>query len=204
MIHILPSRALDYLKSGKQTFTNIQISDGNYVGLNLYNKYFMNVILLRCRFIKCNFADSQFRECDFDGSSFPGCSFDNVKFYNNDNFPQSLDEQLTIVPEGDLIVYKKASTINNYNALITLLIPKNAKRCSATGRKCRAEYAKVLKIESMRSKRQIKLAYSEHSPNFEYRVGKIVRPHYSFEENRWIECTSGIHFYLTRGEAERH
>ena len=44
-------------------------------------------------------------------------------------------------------------------------------------------------------------AFSQHDPSFKYQVGKKVVPD-GFDEDRWNECASGIHFYLTRVEAE--
>ena len=37
-----------------------------------------------------------------------------------------------------------------------------------------------------------------------YRVGQMVEPANGFDENRWKTCGAGIHFYLTREEAEAH
>lgn len=50
--------------------------------------------------------------------------------------------QTRILPEGDLIGYKKCLN----DVIVKLLIPANAKRSHAFGRKCRAEFAKVLEI----------------------------------------------------------
>ena len=50
--------------------------------------------------------------------------------------------QTRILPEGDIIGYKKCRD----GVIVKLLIPIKAKRSHAFGRKCRAEYAKVLEI----------------------------------------------------------
>lgn len=76
-----------------------------------------------------------------------------------------------------------------------LLIPKEAKRSNATGRKCRAEFADVLEIIGAEE------AVSMHDSNFTYKVGQRVVPS-SWEENRFIECGGGIHFFITKSEAE--
>jgi len=99
-----------------------------------------------------------------------------------------------ITPEGDLIVYKKLR-----EGVATLLIPRSAKRCSATGRKCRAEFAVVQELP-----KGCVLGHSQHDPLFTYELGKTVKPSAPFEENRWIECAPGIHFFLTREEAENY
>jgi len=62
---------------------------------------------------------------------------------------------------------------------------------------CRAEYVKVLEVIGDT------LGRSRHDNTTEYRVGSIVRCD-KWEENRWIECDGGIHFFLTRIEAEKY
>jgi len=99
-----------------------------------------------------------------------------------------------ILPEGDLIGWKKCSN----KKIIKLLIPAEAKRSHAFGRKCRAEFAKVLEISEGNSATSIK------DDDFVYRVGEIVRPKQPFDENWTEECSSGIHFYITKIEAENH
>jgi hypothetical protein len=43
-----------------------------------------------------------------------------------------------------------------------------------------------------------------HNYSFEYKIGETVRPTEPFCEDRWNECTSGIHFFLTQAEAEAY
>jgi hypothetical protein len=47
------------------------------------------------------------------------------------------------------------------------------------------------------------LGISCHDGKTEYRKGHIVRCD-KWNEDRWTECGGGIHFYLTRVEAEAH
>jgi hypothetical protein len=44
---------------------------------------------------------------------------------------------------------------------------------------------------------------NNHGSRTEYRVGQRVTPD-SFSENFQDECSNGIHFYITRLEAEDH
>ena len=104
---------------------------------------------------------------------------------------------VTIVPDGDIIGWKKLQ-----NGLIAkLLIPEKAKRSNATGRKCRAEYAKVLEIWD--GKNKVKSGKSSRDKSFVYTVGETVKAD-TWDENRWEECSSGIHFFITRAEAENY
>ena len=81
-----------------------------------------------------------------------------------------------------------------------LRIPADAKRSNATGRKCRAEYAEVMEVVNAAGN-AVAVGYSQHDHRFEYRAGDTVRPH-AFDDDRWNECAPGIHFYITRAEAE--
>ena len=100
-----------------------------------------------------------------------------------------------ILPDGDIIGWKKC----NDNVIVKLLIPAKAKRSHAFGRKCRAEYAEVLKLCKTRKKE----ATSTYSRSFKYKVGEIVRPD-KWDDDFTNECSGGIHFYITKEEAEAH
>lgn len=103
-----------------------------------------------------------------------------------------------ILPEGEIIGWKKCQE----NKIVKLRIPVEAKRSHAFGRKCRAEYAEVLEI--YKGKRKVKSAKSSYDSSFKYEVGATVKPLKQFSDNWVDECASGIHFYITRIEAENH
>ena len=95
----------------------------------------------------------------------------------------------TVLPEGDLIGYKKLRC----GTICKLRIPADAKRVGGlVGRKCRAEFAVVLEGEG----------FSKHDPQFEYTVGQVVKPSEAFNDSLVSECESGIHFFITRQEAK--
>ena len=85
--------------------------------------------------------------------------------------------------------------------IVELRITENAKRSSATGRKCRCSEAVVLSITTQDGKEmEEKSVCSKFDPNFRYTVGETVSVD-NFDENRWNECAPGIHFFITREEA---
>ena len=101
--------------------------------------------------------------------------------------------------EGSFIGFKKAG-----EKIIKLQIPKNAKRSSATTRKCRCSKAKVLSITEIDgSDSGITEIRSDRDESFIYKVGETVSVS-NFDENRWNECSTGIHFFITRDEAVRY
>jgi hypothetical protein len=99
-----------------------------------------------------------------------------------------------IVPEsGQFTGWKKCKN----DVIVKVMVGKNARRSNATGRKCRAEYVKVLKVFGA------EFGISKYDKKTEYHTGKIVRCD-KWNEDRWEECGGGIHFFLTRIEAENY
>ena len=112
----------------------------------------------------------------------------------------------SILPdEGDIIGWKKAWTDNEMPptpVIVKLLIPADAQRSNATGRKCRASTARVLDLQDKQgnSLPPDTTAYSGYDTDFTYKKGETVHVE-DFDTNRWNECAPGIHFFITRIEA---
>lgn len=107
--------------------------------------------------------------------------------------------------EGEFIGYKKAHRSYNMDeyCIVELKICADAKRSSATTRKCRCSKAEVLSITSIDGERLGCNGISDYYTGFEYKVGEIVQS-YGFCEDRWKECAEGIHFFITRDEAVQY
>ena len=88
--------------------------------------------------------------------------------------------------------------------IVKLRITEDAMRSSATTRKCRCSKAEVLAIENMDGtpSEQTQIA-SSYDSTFIYRIGETVEVK-DFDTDRWKECSTGIHFFITRDEAVRH
>lgn len=159
-----------------------------------------------------DFADltgSTFLRCDFKGASMRGAILDNVTF-NKDctNMPYI---PMACPETGAFVAYKIACRLNtNFSifsiinpdvwCVIKLEIPEDARRSSATGRKCRASKAKVLSIESVDGSQSFEFAQSTWDRDFIYKRGETYEVK-NFDENRFNECAPGIHFFLNRNEA---
>jgi len=103
--------------------------------------------------------------------------------------------------EGSFIGWKKIH-FNRNEYIVKLRIPEDARRCSATTLKCRCDKAEVLSIECLSTgdkniKQVVNCAYSHACT---YTVGEMVYPD-SFDENRWDECSNGIHFFINKQNA---
>ena len=105
-----------------------------------------------------------------------------------------------ICAEGDIIGYKKAISPEGDVVIVELLIPSTAKRNNAFGRKCRAEYATVMEINKIDGI-AVKAAKSQHDGTFKYEIGDTIRPSKPYDEDFQNECSSGIHFFITKLEA---
>ena len=102
---------------------------------------------------------------------------------------------LSCPSDGEFIGWKKVS-----NKLIRLLIPSDAKRSSSTSNKCRCDKAKVLEITDLDGSNPITSVINNNYIETQYVVGEMVFPD-SFDENRWNECSHGIHFFINKQEA---
>ena len=109
------------------------------------------------------------------------------------NIPAISAAQLVVAPEGNLIGWKKC--VNG--VIVKLRIPEDAKRSNGTGRKCRAEFADVIEVIGA------DLGISQHDGETKYVAGTRV-PCDQWCEDRWQECAGGIHFFITREEAENY
>lgn len=115
----------------------------------------------------------------------------------------------SILPdEGDIIGWKKAWTDNETPltpVIVKLLIPSDALRSNATGRKCRASTARVLDLQDKQgnSLPSDTTAYSSYDADFTYKKGETIHVE-NFDTNRWNECAPGIHFFITRIEAVKY
>ena len=98
--------------------------------------------------------------------------------------------------EGAFIGWKKVE--GKY--LVKLQIPEDARRLSATTRKCRCDKAMVLDITSLDGEEHYDEVTNNNYSETIYKVGEMVHPD-SFDEDRWNECSNGIHFFVNKQDA---
>ena len=122
----------------------------------------------------------------------------NLRWVQHIESARNLFYPLTCPEKGEYTAFKKAD-----EKIVELRIPADAKRLSATGRKCRANKAVVISITTLEGDPAGNEVRSDHDKDFVYRVGETVEVQ-NFDENRWNECAPGIHHYITREEAVRH
>ena len=133
-------------------------------------------------------GNTNLREANFSGASIYGANLSGAY-----NIPYI---HLACPSDGAFIGWKK---VNGY--LIKLEIPDDAKRSSATTNKCRCDKARVLSITDLNGENSIsEIENAAYEPAVIYKVGEVVFPD-SFDENRWNECSHGIHFFINKQDA---
>ena len=154
----------------------------------------------RAKFINCEIVDYGMI-FNIRGHAFINCTF-------------TKPIPLMCPEEGEFIAFKKCAhnkPLHSNKCIVKLLIPKDAKRSSAFTNKCRCSKAKVLAIydlngnelEDVQEVYSFRYIYSfafEEEHKTTYKVGEMVYPD-SFDENRFNECSHGIHFFMSFDEA---
>lgn len=200
-------RCID-LSNANLNHTNLMHADLKYADLRYTN---LREADLRCANLRCvdlsnanlrranledadlsysNLSNSNLKDANLNSADLNSANLKNVKTNIH-----TIGYNLACPETGSFIGYKKAG-----GCLIELLILEDAKRSSATTAKCRCNKAKVLDIENIRTGKKVKEIRSDYDINFIYKVGEIVRVD-NFDNNRWNECGTGIHFFINKENA---
>ena len=161
----------------KADLRNADLLGADLSGANLHKAYLSGACLLNADLSDANLHNADLR------------SAENVPY-----IPMVCPE------EGDFIGWKKAEG-NKDKVIVKLRIPSDAKRSSATTRKCRCSKAEVIAIYNLDGTEEGETTcHSDYDNSFIYEVGKTVEVT-NFSEDRWSECAKGIHFFINRQEA---
>ena len=164
---------------------NANLWGANLGGANLWN---------------ANLWCADLRYADLRGANLKYAILEGAKLSGADLCDAKINFYIACPEKGSFIAFKKAGN-NHNNYIVELLIPEDAKRCSATSRKCRCDKAKVLSITKIDGTSDgVDTVYSIYDETFAYKIGELVEVK-DFDDNRWNECSTGIHFFLTRQEA---
>ena len=177
---------------------NANLADANLTNVNLSDANLAGVHFESANLAGANLKGANLKGADLTGANLTGALITgaNLVYANLRGAKNVPFIPLACPDSGAFTAYKKAS-----NYIIKLQIPKDAKRLSATSRKCRCNKAKVLEIQNLYgTKADITRVRSNFDKNFIYEVGKIVSVS-DFDEDRWNECSTGIHFFVNRQEA---
>ena len=193
--------------------SNANFRDANLCGTNLCNANLRKADLRKAHLRYADLRKADLRKADLRGADLCGADLCNANLCGanlrytdlcNANLCGANLRYTVNVPFipyacpdfGMFIGYKKAS-----GYIVELEIPEDAKRLSATTRKCRCNKAKVLRILNYNKEiLDIIEVRSDYDSNFVYKVGEIVSVD-NFNEDRFNECSTGIHFFINFQEA---
>ena len=169
---------------------------------DLSGAYLSGADLRRADLRRAYLSGAYLRRADLSGADLSGAYLSGAK-----NATLAFAMTCICPQEGSFVGWKKAYYRDEENyrneCIVKLEIPADAKRSNGAGRKCRASKARVMGIETIDGKPldgSIRV-FSDHDGDFTYANGFMVEPTEPFDENRWEECASGIHFFVTREEA---
>ena len=173
---------------------NADLSGADLSGADLRNANLWNA----------NLWNADLRNADLSGADLSGADLRDANLSGADLRNIDVSEKTAFLlqqcpSEGSFVAWKRAGDV-----IVKLLVTEDAKRSSATTLKCRCSKAKVLAIENIDgSESELKEVASSYDSNFVYRVGETVEVN-DFDDDRWNECSSGIHFFIAREMAVKY
>ena len=185
------------LRNADLRYANLYNANLRYA--DLYNANLSNADLRYANLYNANLSYADLRNADLYNANLRYANLYNADLRNAYHLDEATGLCLptTCPSDGAFTGWKKCRN----GVIAKLLIPETAKRSSATGRKCRASEAVVIALYD-KNGNEVQEAVSQYENDFIYRAGETVRPTRPFDENRWEECAPGIHFFVTREEAE--
>ena len=187
-------------------YANLYNADLIYADLRYSNLRNTNLICANLTYADLKNVDLRFS--NLSNTDLNGTNLSNVNLrytdLNNTKYNHLTSFFALQCPEkGSFIAYKKALSIENNNkveVIVELLVMEDSERSSSTSRKCRFSHTKTLSITSLDGKINYSIAHSMKYSDFIYEVGKENTVD-DFDKNRWNECSTGIHGFITREEA---
>lgn len=183
-------------------FKNINFGGSNFEKSILDNTKSVNVSYKGANFKDASLFGGDFRGCDLSDTECDGTIFtESILIDANINNLRDSDRTVhfrNFCPqEGYFFGYKKCFD----ERIVKLLIPKDAKRCSSTSNACRCDKARVVSITDFDGNGFYTEAMSYVDQNFIYKLGEMVYADY-YNENRWLDSSHGIHFWMSLDEAK--
>ena len=164
------------------------LGDADLRGANLRGANLGGANLVGADLVGTNLGGADLGGADLGGANLRGADLGDAK--NVPFFP-------TYLPEGEFIAWKKLP-----NGLIAKLkILEDSKRSRAAGDKCRCDKCLVLEFQNVDGSISDEKTFTSHKYAVcTYTVGEVVKSD-MWNNNRWIECSYGIHFFIDRQSA---
>ena len=173
--------------------TGADLTGADLTGADISWADLADAILIGAKLEDANLKGAILEGADLNGGDLVGANIYGANLNGAKNIPFI---PLSCPSEGAFVAWKKVE--GKY--LVKLQIPEDARRCSATTRKCRCDKAMVLDITSLDGEKHYDEVTNNNYNGTIYKVGEMVYPD-SFDENRWRECSHGIHFFVNKEDA---
>ena len=142
---------------------------------------------------KINLGGANLGDADLGGADLRGANLCDADLRGATNIPYL---PLACPSDGAFIGWKKVN-----GKLVQLEIQADAKRSSATTRKCRCSKAMVISITNIDGSNEVdEVLNTSQESKCLYKVGQLVIAD-SFDEDRFNECSHGIHFFINKEDA---
>lgn len=165
-------------------FTNANLTDANLTDANLTNANLHNAILMGAD-LGIDSHNTDLSNVNLQGANICSAKGRFVEYRKGKILTQNI------------IGYKKCKCIGNHeNVIVTLEIPKGAIVFSINGYKFRTNKAKVIGLDGADRAKSI-YQYMTYYKGDEFTI-------YNFDCEYNVECSTGIHFFMTREEAENY
>ena len=200
----LSSVDLSFIDFSLSSFCNVNLSLADFTNSNLSNSLFLNTKLFKTIFKNATLIGTVLRNNNLENVDLRGANLYSASLEGTGACKAYVNKDtkwfdLYCPPKGAFVAYKKCV----FDRILMLLVPKDAKRSSATLPTCRCDKAKVLKISSIDEQESYQEAWSLVDEDFVYRVGEWVYAS-GFNDDRFMDSTYGIHFWMTREEAIKY
>ncbi|MFI3236783.1 MAG: pentapeptide repeat-containing protein [Lachnospiraceae bacterium] len=183
----------------KEAIFEYDLSDADLSGANLSGADLSDADLSGANLSGANLRGADLSGANLSGANLRGADISDADLSDLRHSPTTSFYALQCPESGAFIGYKKAD-----GKIVKLLITEDAKRSSATSRKCRCSKAEVISITNIDGTTYSETGVkSDHDYTFVYEVGQTVEVK-DYDDNRWNECAAGIHFFITRDEAVQY
>ena len=178
----------------------------NLSGIDLRNADLSFAKLRNCILCYTNLNGADLQFADLTGAILSDANLLGANLYSADLGKTDLsDAKIDYpmgVPDGEFIAWKKVYVKKKkISVIVKLKILEDSKRSRATTDKCRCDKALVLEIQNLDgSESDLTEVVNSNYKRCYYKVGEVVRAD-SWDNNRFNECSHGIHFFLDRERA---
>ena len=169
--------------------SSADLRGANLSGADLRSADLSSANLSRANLYCANLSGAELSSADLRSANLSGAHLSSAK-----NAELAIAMVQFIPTEGSFVGWKKCRD----GVVVKLWIGKTAKRSHGGERKCRASRVKVAEVFGAEE------GISMHDDTVIYRKGHVIEPLNGWDENRWNVCAPGIHFFITREEAEAY